>query len=268
MSTPNGGLINETNAQYYAGSQQKNIIATGVGQTITSTFDTLLTVGSGNYSDPGTNGYNINNFKIFTSPDASTWTELTPKSTDFDATTNGLSPVANPQLVNIVANTSIVGGGIFSLVNKTTGVVYGVITAINGAKTQLTIDKALPTGGLPNATALSVRRITTWTMSSPNIISIPQSLTAGTYLKIQMNETTLNDMHGSYEYTRLYDVIDNFLIAYVGAGKLIPSVKRSDVIFHAKRGLQEFSYDTLKSVKSQELQVPNSFKRYYTSRLC
>jgi len=50
MSTPNGGLINETNAQYYAGSQQKNIIATGVGQTITSTFDTLLTVGSGNYS--------------------------------------------------------------------------------------------------------------------------------------------------------------------------------------------------------------------------
>ena len=50
-------------------------------------------------------------------------------------------------------------------------------------------------------------------------------------------------------YTKLDDVIDNFLIAYVGAGKLIPSVKRTDVIFHAKRGLQEFSYDTLKSIK-------------------
>ena len=49
--------------------------------------------------------------------------------------------------------------------------------------------------------------------------------------------------------TKLDDVIDNFLIAYVGAGKLIPSVKRTDVIFHAKRGLQEFSYDTLKSIK-------------------
>jgi len=262
MSTPNGGLINETNAQYYAGSQQKNIIITGVNQTITSTFDTLLTVGGGNYSDPGTNGYNLNNFKIFTSPDASTWTELTPANTDFDATTNGLSPVANPQLVNIVANANITVGPnnapIFSLINKSTGFIYGNIIGINGTNTQLTIDKALPTGGLPNATVLSVRRIITWTMSSPNIISVPQSLTAGTYLKIQMNETTLNDMHGSYEYTRLYDVIDNFLIAYVGAGKLIPSVKRSDVIFHAKRGLQEFSYDTLKSVKSQELQVPNS----------
>ena len=27
-------------------------------------------------------------------------------------------------------------------------------------------------------------------------------------------------------------------------------------MFHAKRGLQEFSYDTLKSVRSQELTVP------------
>ena len=42
------------------------------------------------------------------------------------------------------------------------------------------------------------------------------------------------------------------------AGKLIPSVKRTDVIFHARRGLQEFSYDTLKSVKSSELTVPST----------
>jgi hypothetical protein len=35
-------------------------------------------------------------------------------------------------------------------------------------------------------------------------------------------------------------------------------LKRTDVIFHAKRGLQEFSYDVLKSVKSQELTVPPS----------
>jgi hypothetical protein len=29
-------------------------------------------------------------------------------------------------------------------------------------------------------------------------------------------------------------------------------------MFHAKRGLQEFSYDTLKSIKSQELTIPPS----------
>ena len=48
------------------------------------------------------------------------------------------------------------------------------------------------------------------------------------------------------------------MVAYVGSGKLIPRIKRSDVIFHAKRGLQEFSYDTLKSIKSQELTIPPS----------
>ena len=30
------------------------------------------------------------------------------------------------------------------------------------------------------------------------------------------------------------------------------------MLFHAKRGLQEFSYDTLKSIKSQELTIPPS----------
>ena len=48
------------------------------------------------------------------------------------------------------------------------------------------------------------------------------------------------------------------VITYVGQDKLIPRVKRSDVIFHAKRGLQEFSYDTLKSIRSQELTIPPS----------
>ena len=46
------------------------------------------------------------------------------------------------------------------------------------------------------------------------------------------------------------------MVAYVGEDKLIPKVRRTDVIFHAKRGLQEFSYDTLKSIKSQELNIP------------
>lgn len=66
------------------------------------------------------------------------------------------------------------------------------------------------------------------------------------------------DNYGSYAYTKLDDIINNFIVGYVGEGKLIPSVKKSDVIFHAKRGLQEFSYDVLKSIKSQELTIPAS----------
>jgi len=257
MPIPNGGLITETNRQYYAGAQQFTVPATAVNQTFTSTFDTNLVVGTGNYSDPGTLGYNVNNFKIFTSANAQTWTELTPVNTDFDATANGNSN-AGQAVVTIAANANIVGGSIFSLVNKTTGFVYGIITLINGANTQLTLNQNLPAGGIPNSTALSVRRITVWQMLTPNIITIPQSLTVGTYVKIDLTEEAKENNFGSYEYTRLVDVINNFLIAYVGAGKIISSVKRSDVIFHAKRGLQEFSYDTLKSIKSSELTVPPS----------
>ena len=48
------------------------------------------------------------------------------------------------------------------------------------------------------------------------------------------------------------------MVGYVGDGKLIQNAKKSDVLFFAKRSLQEFSYDTLKSVHSQELTIPPS----------
>ena len=64
--------------------------------------------------------------------------------------------------------------------------------------------------------------------------------------------------YGGYSYITLDDAIDNFMVGYVGDGKLIQTAKKSDVLFFAKRGLQEFSYDTLKSVKSAELTIPVS----------
>jgi len=258
MPIPDGGLITETNRQYYAGAQQFTSDG-NANQTFISTFNTDLVVGSGNYSDPGTNGYNLNNFKIFTSPDANIWTELTPVSTDTDALSSGASAAGQANLT-IVANANALGGDIFAVINKTTGFNYGTIVSktSNAGVDTLVMSKVLPAGGVPTNTQLSIRRVTVWTMSSPNIITVPQALVLNSYLKIQLNEDTLDNVHGDYEYTRLSDVIDNFLIAYVGAGKLITSVKRTDVIFHARRGLQEFSYDTLKSVKSSELTVPSS----------
>ena len=48
-------------------------------------------------------------------------------------------------------------------------------------------------------------------------------------------------------FISLNDIINNFLIAYTGPGKMVPDAKRTEVIFHARRCLQEFAYDTLKS---------------------
>ena len=77
-------------------------------------------------------------------------------------------------------------------------------------------------------------------------------------VRVRILPPALYDNYGSYEYISLNNIINNFLLAYVGKDKIIPSAKRTDILFHAKRGLQEFSYDTLKSIKSQELTIPPS----------
>jgi len=61
---------------------------------------------------------------------------------------------------------------------------------------------------------------------------------------------------GNYQFTSLDDIITQFEIAYVGENKIIPKVKRADIAFHAQRGLQEFSFDTFKSIKSQQIELP------------
>ena len=81
---------------------------------------------------------------------------------------------------------------------------------------------------------------------------------SGDIITIQLLQFAIDNNRGSYEYISLNDIINNFMVAYIGVGKLIPNVKRTDIMFHAKRGLQEFSYDTLKSIKSQELTIPPS----------
>jgi len=107
-----------------------------------------------------------------------------------------------------------------------------------------------------------------------NIITFTAALPVGTFVVVQLKILTggkfgqteaekaygqaVEDNYGSYEYIKLTDAIDNFMVGYVGDGKLIQTAKKSDILFFAKRSLQEFSYDTLKSIHSQELNIPAS----------
>ena len=63
---------------------------------------------------------------------------------------------------------------------------------------------------------------------------------------------------GGYQFTSLTDIINQFMLVYVGEDKIIPKAKRLDVAFHAQRALAELSFDTLKSIKAQEITVPAS----------
>jgi len=126
------------------------------------------------------------------------------------------------------------------------------------------------TTGLPGSYS---EYITTFTLTN-DIITFPVAPIDGLYVVVQLKiltggkygateaekayGQTVEDNYGSYSYIKLGDAIDNFMVGYVGDGKIIQRANKSDVLFFAKRALQEFSYDTLKSIKSSELTIPPS----------
>ena len=65
------------------------------------------------------------------------------------------------------------------------------------------------------------------------------------------------DDFGNYQFTSLNDIINQFMVIYVGEDKIVPKIKRTDIAFHAQRALQELSFDTLKSCKSREITIFN-----------
>jgi len=181
MPIPNGGLITETNEQYYAGAQR--FISDGNG-VITTTFNTDLILGS---FDPNNLNYTLNNFKLYTSE-----TGLPGEYEEYT-------------LAYTVVNNVIT----FAVAPDADDYIAVQLKALNG----------------------------------------------GSFGNDDATGTAVEENYGSYSYTPLTEVIDGFMAVYVGEHKLIADIKRTDVIFHAKRGLQEFSYDTLKSIKSQELTI-------------
>jgi hypothetical protein len=125
----------------------------------------------------------------------------------------------------------------------------------------------------PTGVGGSFTEVTAYTVSN-NTVTITGAIAASATVVVQLKRldggvygntasekaygNTTEDNYGSYGYVKLNDIINNFIVAYIGNGKLIPSCKRTDIIFHAKRAMQEFSYDTLKSINSQELTIPNN----------
>ena len=77
------------------------------------------------------------------------------------------------------------------------------------------------------------------------------------YLNNQSQQVYYNNDHlyGNYQFISLKDIIDQFMVVYVGEDKIINKARRTDVAFHAMRGMQEFSFDVFKSCKSLEVEI-------------
>ena len=96
----------------------------------------------------------------------------------------------------------------------------------------------------------------TGNISNADVLATGGAPLASTLIEIKPADAL--NRFGEYRYISLEDAINNYMVAFVGDGKLISNVKKSDVVFHAKRGIQEFSYDVSRIEKIQEIEVGTS----------
>lgn len=81
------------------------------------------------------------------------------------------------------------------------------------------------------------------------------------YEYYENNGTAPQDANwGSYQYVKLEDIVNNFLLMHTGNHSLINNEERYKVIFHAKRAVQELNYDAFKEIKILELSVADSLR--------
>ncbi len=252
------GLINETNAQYYNGEQYFDFdtISSVTASEIQVTLDTKL------YDQNTLPNYLVyyNNTQT-TLKNGGTWNLIDANDLSVNDTNNitistgvpfGIGYSNTPSaggtgypVSSTITNVAIVDPG-----GVGTGMEATITTDAGGIVTNVVITKA---GSLyPVGPGLIISG-----GNNDALIVLTQYLPYG-QIKVALQPQSLWDNYGSYSYITLNDIVDNFMVGYVGSEKLIKRVRRSDVIFHAKRGLQEFSYDTLKSIKSQELTIPPS----------
>jgi len=270
-------LLTENNRQYYEGAQ--GFRSDGTTAQFTATFDTDLKFYA---SKPDIEEYALNNFKIYTSSNGvpGTWVEyknlnyiVTGNTINFGGLSTTIATLA-PSSVSYVDINSLVGTAQVGDYVEITGATWSSPGSTEYAIINNIIESPDVTGATRYEWDPSLYGSAMYASGVAVQFKQPIVFTANNYIVVQLKKldggnygvdidqkafgSVVEDNYGSYAYTKLNDVINNFLIAYVGAGKLIPSVKRTDVMFHAKRAMQEFSYDTLKSVNSQELTIPHN----------
>ena len=76
------------------------------------------------------------------------------------------------------------------------------------------------------------------------------------YQYYENNQTIPTDENwGSYQYVSLDDIVNNFMLMYQGNNELLNNINRYQVLFFAKRAIQELNYDAMKEIKILQRQI-------------
>lgn len=65
---------------------------------------------------------------------------------------------------------------------------------------------------------------------------------------------------GTYQYSTLKDIVNNFMAVYAGNHSLVNNEERFKVVFHAKKCIRELNYDAVRNVQILELEVGTDLK--------
>ena len=64
--------------------------------------------------------------------------------------------------------------------------------------------------------------------------------------------------YGNYQFVKIGDVVNDILATYGGPGMMLDGIRLRHIKYHANRALQELSFDTFRSVRAMEIEIPPS----------
>jgi len=252
------GLIKQTSSEYYEGQAIYTPTGTATNAVVWPNSLTPL------IWDDSVTPTSVNNFKVFVD-NIQQYPTLDPYKLSQSLSTSIVDGLRT-QTLTLTSQEDIT-----SITQLTAGTNYTIGTNVQttgGTGSGLTVNITSGTGalvinnqgtGYSNGDSISpVQGIGGGSGATYVLVTAITNIPATSTIIVGLINSSLWDNYKNYQYVNLKDIVNNFMVAFVGTDKLISRVKRSDVIFHAKRGLQEFSYDTLRSVKSQELTIPPS----------
>ena len=67
-----------------------------------------------------------------------------------------------------------------------------------------------------------------------------------------------DSQYGNYQFIKVDNIVNDVAATYCGVEKMLEGTRKTDVRYHAYRSLQELSFDTFRSTKSMEIEIPPS----------
>ena len=79
------------------------------------------------------------------------------------------------------------------------------------------------------------------------------------YEGVDGNQLSGDDVqYGNFQFHKITDLVSDVIATYCQPGRLLEGIRGGEVNYHAHRAMQELSFDTFKSTRAMEIEIPPS----------